>query len=334
MFARARKWLIVLAVAAVLALTALVIVTLGPAPALTPLPNPNGYDDFLKAGAAATANVGDYTIMSNDALRELVSTNAEALRLLRIGLSRKCAVPPDTALTNISGLLPELAGMKRLAQLLAAQGRVQELDNQRAEAVRTYLDAIRFGNEISRGGVLIQRLVGIACEAIGRAALPKLVPSLSTVESRKLMSELEEIDRTRVTWDEVCRGERRYALHEMSAHMNPLMWAVGWWQFIGAKKRASDRNNWIIAQERLLAAELALRCYHADKSCAPARLEELVPAYLSKVPQDPFTGQPMIYRLQGTNWLLYSVGPDRVDNGGRPAARTSSPSGDLLYNMP
>ena len=253
---------------------------------------------------------------------------------MRIGLTRKCAVPPDTALTNIGGLLPELAGMKRLAQLLAAEGRLHELDNQPLAAAQTYLDGIRFGNEISRDGVLIQRLVGVACEAIGRAPLPKLVPSLSTEDSRKLMSELEQIDRTRVTWDEVCRWERRYVRHYMSTHINPIMWAVGWWQNIGARKRASDRNNWIIAQERLLATELALRCFHADKSCAPARLEELVPAYLSKVPQDPFTGQPMIYRLQATNWLLYSVGPDRVDNGGRPAARVNSPSGDLLYNMP
>ena len=332
MLVRTRTWVFVLA--AVLALVVLLIVTLGPSPAPAPLPNPNGYDDFLKAGAAATLNVGDYNILSNAALRALVVTNAEALRLLRIGLTHKCAVPPDTAITNTSGLLSDLAGMKRLAQLLAAEGLLYQQDNQPAQAVRTYLDAIHFGNEISRGGVLINRLVGVACEAIGRAPLARLAPSLTTDQARQVIPELERVDATRVTWDEVCVAEKRYVRHYMIANPNPIVWAVGWWQNIAARKRASDRHNSIIALERLLTAELALRCYCSDKTSAPARIEDLVPGYLSKVPEDPFNGQPMIYRPQGTNWLLYSVGPDRVDNGGRSAARATTPPGDLLYNTP
>jgi hypothetical protein len=332
MLARTRTWVFVLA--AVLAMVVLLIITLGPSSAPAPLPNPNGYDDFLKAAAATTGDVGNYPAMSNAALRELVTTNAEALRLLRIGLTRKCAVPPDTALTNISGMISDLAGMKRLAQLLAAECLLHQQDNQPIQAIRAALDAIQFGNEISRGGVLINRLVGVACEAIGRAPLARLAPSLTTEQARQVITELEKIDSTRVTWDEVCRAEGRYARHYLSANPNPIVWAVGWWQNRAAKKRASDRHNTVIAQERLLAAELALRCYCPDKGSAPAHLEDLVPGYLAKVPQDPFSGQPMIYRSQGTNWLLYSVGPDRVDNGGRSAARATMPPGDLLYNTP
>jgi hypothetical protein len=324
----------VLATLCVLLLVAVLILTLGPAPAPAPLPNPNAYDDFLKAAAGATMNVGDYTILSNTALRELVATNAESLRLLRIGLTHKCAVPPDTALTNMSGLLSDLAGMKRLAQLLAAEGLLHQQDNQPVEAVHTYLDAIHFGNDISRGGVLISRLVGVACEAIGRAPLARLAPGLTTEQARQVLAELERIESTHVTWDEVCVSEKRYTRHYMTANPNPIMWAVGWWQNIAARKRASDRHNCILAQERLLAAELALRCYCSDKTSAPAHLEDLVPGYLSNVPQDPFTGQPMTYRPQGTNWLLYSVGPDRVDNGGQPMGRINLPPGDLLYNAP
>ena len=64
----------------------------------------------------------------------------------------------------------------------------------------------------------------------------------------------------------------------------------------------------MVARERLLAAELALRCYQSEQGHPPARLDDLVPNYLSKVPQDPFSGQPLIYRAQGTNWLLHSAG--------------------------
>jgi hypothetical protein len=55
------------------------------------------------------------------------------------------------------------------------------------------------------------------------------------------------------------------------------------------------------------------------------------------MPADPFRAGPMIYQLQKTNWLLYSVGEDGVDDGGKPVARSVSgiaTKGDLFYDSP
>ena len=90
----------------------------------------------------------------------------------------------------------------------------------------------------------------------------------------------------------------------------------------------------VIAHERLLMTELALRSYQSEKSRLPAGLGELVPGYLSNTPQDPFSGRPLIYRLQGKNWLLYSVGLDGRDDGGKPAGPGLSAKGDLFYDSP
>ena len=49
----------------------------------------------------------------------------------------------------------------------------------------------------------------------------------------------------------------------------------------------------------------------------PATLAELVPKYLPLVPIDPFDGQPLRYRPDRTHVLLYSVGQDQKDDGGR-----------------
>lgn len=76
------------------------------------------------------------------------------------------------------------------------------------------------------------------------------------------------------------------------------------------------------------ATELALRCYQSSKGQPPARLEDIVPDYLTRVPQDPFPRHALVYHPQGTNWLLYSIGPDGVDNGGRPVLKGSA-SGDI-----
>jgi hypothetical protein len=97
------------------------------------------------------------------------------------------------------------------------------------------------------------------------------------------------------------------------------------------------RHKTAVAHTYLLEAELALRVYQSEQGRVPVRLDELVPNYLSKVPSDPFSGKTMIYRPHGTNWLLYSVGPDLVDDGGKSVGRWAFGAvarGDLLYDSP
>jgi hypothetical protein len=89
-----------------------------------------------------------------------------------------------------------------------------------------------------------------------------------------------------------------------------------------------------MAHERLLIAELALRGYQAEQGHPPARLDELAGKYFTLVPQDPFGIQPMVYRPQGTHWLLYSVGPDGVDNGGKPMGSGPGLAGDMFLDSP
>ena len=51
----------------------------------------------------------------------------------------------------------------------------------------------------------------------------------------------------------------------------------------------------------------------------PKTLEELVPAYLPQLPADPFAqdGQTFRYRIEQDRWLIWSLGPNRKDDGGR-----------------
>ena len=60
------------------------------------------------------------------------------------------------------------------------------------------------------------------------------------------------------------------------------------------------------------------------KAMRCADLQRLLPKYLHRMPTDPFTGRQLVYKQTGTNWLLYSLGPDRVDNGGKPLDKAIS----------
>jgi hypothetical protein len=320
-----------------LAMLAVLFLSLGRTPPPPPMPNPNGHDDFLKAAALLTDDAGNADTLDHEALRALVSTNAESLRLLRLGLTRQCALPADSAMTNVPGMLNDLAAMKRLVQLLAAEGRLREMDNRPADAVQSYLDAIRFGKEVSRGGFIINRLVGIACEALGGTSLSKLVPKLNPQEDRTVIAELEKIDSTGVTWEEILRNENGFSRHQLLKGFNPITWVMALRQDRQTIQRAESQHKRVIAHERLLTAELAVRCYQSEQGRLPPSLEQLVPTYLQRVPSDPFSGRPVIYHPQGSNWLLYSVGEDGVDDGGQRAGRSVSGTftkGDLFYDSP
>jgi hypothetical protein len=82
------------------------------------------------------------------------------------------------------------------------------------------------------------------------------------------------------------------------------------------------------AQHRSTAVALAAERYRQVHGRWPASLGELLPAYLTAVPLDPFTGQPLKLARHDQGIVIYSVGPDGVDNGGvinaiNPAAKGS-----------
>src|SRR5438046_5429903 len=79
----------------------------GRTPPRPALPNPNGYDDFLKASAALSGNVENSRALDHDGIRDLVLANAEPLRRLRLGLTRRCAFPLQSALTNFNGMMSD-----------------------------------------------------------------------------------------------------------------------------------------------------------------------------------------------------------------------------------
>ena len=96
----------------------------------------------------------------------------------------------------------------------------------------------------------------------------------------------------------------------------------------------SDINRYIHLEDRVrqrfahIEIALALAAFHADHSAYPSSLNELTPKYLTKVPEDTYSGQAPIYRRRDRGYLLYSVGENLKDDGGRDSDDT--PAGDDL----
>ena len=61
----------------------------------------------------------------------------------------------------------------------------------------------------------------------------------------------------------------------------------------------------------------ALAEYRARQGSYPAKLADLVPKYVDRLPRDIFIDGDLHYRQQGDGCLLYSIGPNGKDDGGR-----------------
>jgi hypothetical protein len=64
-------------------------------------------------------------------------------------------------------------------------------------------------------------------------------------------------------------------------------------------------------------AAIAIERYRRHHGRLPATLDALVPDFLGRVPNDRFDGQPLRYAVDGNRVTIYSVGPNRQDDGGR-----------------
>ncbi|MFO0873855.1 MAG: hypothetical protein U0575_07770 [Phycisphaerales bacterium] len=67
-------------------------------------------------------------------------------------------------------------------------------------------------------------------------------------------------------------------------------------------------------------AAIALARFELAEGRWPRTLDELVPRFLASIPRDPYDGGTIRYALRDGRPLLWYVGGDRHDDGGRPAS--------------
>ena len=82
--------------------------------------------------------------------------------------------------------------------------------------------------------------------------------------------------------------------------------------------KAGLRPQLVIQQRDAMLVAIGLELYRRRIGAWPETLEQLVPELLPAVPPDRFDGRPLRYRLVDGRPLLYSIGADRDDDGGRP----------------
>jgi len=99
-------------------------------------------------------------------------------------------------------------------------------------------------------------------------------------------------------------------------------------------QRDVETDALCLAYLRLAQTAVALESYRAShQNLYPQFLSDLTPAYLARVPEDPFDGKPLRYRKASSGYIMYSIGPDLKDDHGSRLERLGSNQGDLVFTV-
>jgi len=87
--------------------------------------------------------------------------------------------------------------------------------------------------------------------------------------------------------------------------------------FMPRLARAITLHKQAITEVELARTATALAVYKADTGKFPDNLAALAPKYVKTVPVDVFGGRPLVYKTRGKGYLLYSIGSNLKDDGGK-----------------
>lgn len=95
-----------------------------------------------------------------------------------------------------------------------------------------------------------------------------------------------------------------------------------------AATRTANKEYRRLATLRCAQTASAVERFRGQNGRLPECLDELVPRFLDRIPDDPITGTPLQYRLQPVGYVVYSVGQDGTDDGGVEFARRPKNGGN------
>lgn len=94
-------------------------------------------------------------------------------------------------------------------------------------------------------------------------------------------------------------------------------------EIAGHMQAAFLKNAILEANLRVARTGLACKLFKNRTGEYPENLEALVPGILEEIPLDPFTGAPLVYRRDEAGFIVYSLGSNERDDGGRSTYMTT-----------
>lgn len=257
------------------------------------------------------------------------------------GEPNRAAQSLQTALA-LTQSLPDSSVLNRLVQVTMQMSAVQTLEhilNQTSLADNDLASLSQGIDAFERRRGLRQAFIGERCH--GLQGLDQKHPGLLLVRAVGLLQSqvLKYIDRMQAFIDITDQPEHKQtqlcaAIDKANATGGVLTPAV-----VPAFAGLFEGNNSCLAYCRAARTALALERYYLAHGRWAESIDVLVPAHLASVPKDPFDGQALRFRRLHDGFVVYSVGEDLNDDGGKvldedQGGKTRGPDIGLLAKRP
>jgi hypothetical protein len=270
-------------------------------------PVANGYQELLKLSGKLSRRTGWYNQMSAEELTGVVAANEPVLGQVRRTLRKDCVVALDWQadrqwFDNVH--LKNASAMKELARAFAAEGLVGIKHGDARQTINSGLENLYLSKAVAHGGLGTDWLMGIATYTMGLMTLRDACDIATAEDCRFVLQNLPDVREL---------VEPPAAITEREWHFFRRINGA-WSTFLTEMTFANNRADF----EKRMESSLQVLQARADL----VELHYQIRAFKLKEARPPRTlleiseREGFVYQRSGDSYLLYSFGPNGVDDGG------------------
>lgn len=282
-------------------------------------PVPNAYDELLDLAPSLSKRTGFWNEMADQELAATVAANEPTLTQARRLLRQDHAVSIDWSADKrwFSDVhMGRSQKFRELARAFAAEGKHAQSSGDTRRAVACGLEALRLTPVASYGGLGVDYLVGLGIQQGSLQWLRDACETATLEDCKYLLNNLPDVRKQMEPPAELSKRE-----HQFMRQINGVYQTfVTDYLFNANRKEFEEQLTESLrkaqAATELLRLHYAIRAFNLVENRLPNSLSELAGRELKTVPADPFGNGEIVYVPGKDRYILYSVGPNGVDDGG------------------
>lgn len=230
---------------------------------------------------------------------------ATRMRLFPQMLHYKAYLVPRLPEVGVDSLVPKLLEIQVSTKVNAVMAILMMIQGKREEPLHLLAATFRLGQWMSKGGILVERLIGIACASI--ASWPMGIYALNCCETQ---AEFEQL------WRILSELEKDQAPNRLDdlLQMDPTLDLYAREEAPSNAEETVIRMNITDSRFELLRMGTAAKYRFLTNGDFPKTTVEFAPLLPDGPPKDRFTDGPLQFRLTTDSLICYSVGPDKRDD--------------------
>jgi hypothetical protein len=245
-------------------------------------------------------------------MQETISTLLEASK------KEKCRFPL-TGPKQIEVQMDRISAMRRWTRLLISAANNDIAECRIDAGIQKYRSVIKMANHLCQQPVLLDYMVGVACEDLALSCMKTFIFE-DDVSEKHLKTIEAAIPQTKDSWAEVSSKIIEFeSLFERKNYNLFDRLKLGWqgMRIEDSIERMQDgylrRQLWRRRGSRIL---IALRRYRNKNGRWPESLDDVKSLAPAENFVDPINGRSFVYKLTEENFTLYSKGKNNIDEGG------------------